>query len=69
MKIGFIEFEDGDMVQGWNCYDMSHVVRKQIATQLIDVAVHMLHDEFLEGSGKNEMWVKRKPKVKRKNKK
>lgn len=60
MNIGKIEFVDGDVIQGWNPSAMSPVVRKQIAMELINTASHMLNDEFLEGEGDNEKWVKRK---------
>ena len=68
MKIGKIIFEDGSMIQGWNSHDMSPTVRKQIATQLIDIAVHMLHGEFLEGDYEKEIWVKRKYRKRKFNK-
>jgi hypothetical protein len=49
MRIGQIEFVDGDLVQGWNPEMMSRKVRKQVAKCLVEIAEKMLEDEFEDG--------------------
>jgi hypothetical protein len=49
MKIGEVRFEDGECIQGWNPQAMSPAIRKQIATELEDIASHMRRGKFREG--------------------
>ena len=62
--IGFVEFRDGDVVQGWNPQLMTRKTRRQIAECLEKIAAHMRIDKF-EDDGEYRKFALPKRKVKK----